>query len=257
MPSTYVYCIVQSTRPPRTARVPPGLPGTGRIRAIDVGTGLFAIVADAPAARYSEAAVNAGLSDLNWVSRVAVRHEAVVEHFIDAAAVLPMKLFTIFADDDRMQEHMRGERSRLLAMARRVAGHQEWGVRVLLDRAKRIAKATGGKRSRAGALTGSDYLSKKKAARDASAELASQRARNRRRSLRSPGRAARNCRGADRPPNCQRRVGRCCWTRPSSCRGRRRRRSAPPRAERARALAPQGYAVTLTGPWPPYTFVKD
>jgi hypothetical protein len=25
----------------------------------------------------------------------------------------------------------------------------------------------------------------------------------------------------------------------------------------ARRLAPVGYAVNLTGPWPPYTFVKD
>jgi hypothetical protein len=28
-------------------------------------------------------------------------------------------------------------------------------------------------------------------------------------------------------------------------------------AKEARALAPHGYAVTLTGPWPPYTFVQD
>ena len=28
-------------------------------------------------------------------------------------------------------------------------------------------------------------------------------------------------------------------------------------AREARALAPQGYSVAVTGPWPPYTFVKD
>jgi hypothetical protein len=28
-------------------------------------------------------------------------------------------------------------------------------------------------------------------------------------------------------------------------------------ARRALALAPRGYAVTLSGPWPPYTFVQD
>ena len=28
-------------------------------------------------------------------------------------------------------------------------------------------------------------------------------------------------------------------------------------ARRAAALAPSGYSVVLTGPWPPYTFVRD
>jgi hypothetical protein len=28
-------------------------------------------------------------------------------------------------------------------------------------------------------------------------------------------------------------------------------------AREARSLAPQGYGLTLTGPWPPYSFVQD
>ena len=256
MPSTYVYCIVKSARPPRIARVPPGLPGTGRVRAVEIGPGLFAIVADAPQARYNEAAVNAGLSDLNWVSRVAVRHEAVVEHFIEAAAVLPMKLFTLFADDERMREHMRGERSRLLAMAKRVGGHHEWGVRVLLDRAKRIAQASGGARKSATALTGKDYLSRKKAARDASIELASQahdtvddlyeRLGKRAKLSRRRSAAELPAQGGSLLLDAAFLVAR---TKTAAFRAAA--------AERARALTPQGYAVTLTGPGPPYTFVKD
>jgi hypothetical protein len=256
MPSTYVYCIVKSTRPPRTARVPPGLPGTRGVRAVEVGAGLFAIVADAPEARYSEAAVNARLSDLNWVSKVAVGHEAVVEHFIDAAAVLPMKLFTMFADDDRMRAHISSERSRLLAMAKRVGGHHEWGVRVLLDGTKRIARTAGTTKRRTAALTGSDYLSRKKAARDASIELASRahetvddlydRLARRAKLSRRRSAAELPAQGGSLLLDAAFLVSR---TRTSSFRAAV--------VERARALAPQGYAVTLTGPWPPYTFVKD
>ncbi len=29
------------------------------------------------------------------------------------------------------------------------------------------------------------------------------------------------------------------------------------RPERRRTLARQGYGLTMTGPWPPYTFVQD
>jgi hypothetical protein len=40
----------------------------------------------------------------------------------------------------------------------------------------------------------------------------------------------------------------------------RRRKSAGFRrtvAQRAQELAPQGYRVSITGPWPPYSFMQD
>src|SRR6185503_8411582 len=112
------------------------------VRLLDVEGGLFMAVADAPLSRYGEAAINRGLKDLDWVSRVAVAHEAVVESFIKETAVLPMKLFTIFTSDDRAMAHVRAERHRIAAVAKRVANHQEWGVRVVLDRARAAAAAS-------------------------------------------------------------------------------------------------------------------
>src|SRR5258706_6060813 len=106
---TYVYCVIAAARRPRLTRVPPGLPGMGPVRLLDVEGGLFVAVADAPLNRYSEAAINRGLTDLDWVSRAAVAHEAVVESFITETAVLPMKLFTIFTSDDRAMAHVRAD----------------------------------------------------------------------------------------------------------------------------------------------------
>ena len=83
---TYVYCVVAADRRPRLARVPAGLPGAGPVRLLDVGQDLFIAVADLPLARYSEAAINRGLANLDWISRVAVAHEAAVESFIASAA---------------------------------------------------------------------------------------------------------------------------------------------------------------------------
>src|SRR5262249_57760618 len=81
-----------------------------------------------------EAGTKAGLADLDWVSRAAVANEAVVEAFSGANAVLPMKLFTIFMSDERVLAHVRRDRQRIAAMVKRVANHQEWGVRVIFDR---------------------------------------------------------------------------------------------------------------------------
>jgi hypothetical protein len=235
--------------------------GTPRLLAID--RGLAAVVADAPLDRYGEEAINRGLANLDWVSKAAVAHEAVVEHFVDADAVLPMKLFTIFTSDERALRHLSGERSRLTATVKRVAKHQEWGVRVLLDRAAAMADAerrTDGKRRSAGsdskASSGLAYLSRKKAHRDASAELAT-KARDTVAALydrlAAKARLARRRSAREMPAQGGSLLLDAAFLVPRS-RSQSFRALA---AREARALAPQGYAVTLTGPWPPYTFVQD
>src|SRR3954451_21141054 len=167
---TYLYCVVGNPTRPRLPRKAAGLPGLGPVRLLDVERGLYLAVADAPRDRYSEDAINRGLSDLDWVSRAAVAHEAVVESFIDATAVLPMKLFTLFTSDDRALAHVRGERARIAAAAKRVANQQEWGVRVVLDRARGAgpaAPARDASRRGNGTPSGVAYLTRKKAQRDA------------------------------------------------------------------------------------------
>src|SRR5712692_3448755 len=167
--ATYAYCVVANATRPRPKRKVARLPGMGPVRLLDVDRGLYLAVADAPLDRYGEAAINRGLGDLDWVSRAAIAHEAVVESFIGETAVLPMKLFTIFTSDDRAIAHVRAERQRIAAAVKRVANHQEWGVRVVLDRT-RAAAAAPKKRMSASARTGVDYLTRKKAQRDAAVE---------------------------------------------------------------------------------------
>src|SRR5262245_2202662 len=169
--ATYVYCVVAAPRAPKLTRAAAGLPGSGPLRLLDLGRGLYLVAADVPLARYGEAAIHRGLSDLEWVSKAAVAHEAVVESFIDAPAVLPMKLLTIFNSDERAVEHVRADRARIDALVKRVANHHEWGVRVALDRARAVRAAAPARPIKA-ATSGLAYLTRKKAQRDASLELA-------------------------------------------------------------------------------------
>jgi Gas vesicle synthesis protein GvpL/GvpF len=260
MSATYVYCVVASARPPRLDAAPKGLPGTSRPRLLEIDRGLVAIIASAPLSRYSEAAINRGLANLDWVSAAAMAHEALVEHFVDADAVLPMKLFTMFTSDERALAHLRAQRSRLVSAVKRVAKHQEWGVRVLLDRAIAIADAEKRvdrrRRPTASTPTGAAYLSRKKAHRDASAELAT-RARETVAALydrlASSARLARRRSAREMPAQGGSLLLDAAFLVAKS-RSRAFRSLA---AREARALAPQGYAVDLTGPWPPYTFVQD
>jgi hypothetical protein len=251
---TYVYCVVAADRRPRLTRVPAGLPGAGPVRLLDVEKGLFLAVADLPLDRYSEPSINSGLADLDWVSRVAVAHEAVVESFITATAVLPMKLFTIFTADDRALGHVRAQRPRVAALVKRVANQQEWGIRVVLDRTLRPVLRKKTAPARAGA--GASYLAQKKALRDTSRELAS-RARETVAGLfdrlaAKSGDAKRRA-ASELPVQGGPLLLDAAFLVP-------RARSAAFKALAAReskALARQGYGLTVSGPWPPYTFVKD
>lgn len=251
----YVYCVIASPRLPRRVRVSRGLPGTGGVRLLDADRGLYLAVADAPLSQYGETAINLGLSNLEWVSRAAVAHERVVESFNGSGAVLPMKLFTVFRSDARALDHIRSQRKRLAALAKRVAGHDEWSVRVVLDRS-RSERTRRRRETSSRDRSGVGYLARKKARRDAAAELAA-RARETVASLYDRlavrARLARR-RGASELPaeggplllDAAFLVPRA---RVSSFRGLV--------AREARSMSRRGYGVTLTGPWPPYSFVQD
>jgi len=256
---TYVYCVIASRRRPRVPARLRGLPGVGPVRLLDVERGLYLAVADAPLSRYGEAAINRGLGDLEWVSRSAVAHEAVIESFVGETAVLPMKLFTIFTSDARALGHITAQRSRIGFLVRRVANHQEWGVRLMLDRAaaeRASARAARGPRRAASSSPGAAYLTRKKAERDAGVELAS-RARNTVADLydrlEAKSKLAKRRAATELPVKggpllldaafLVARAGAASFKAFT--------------AREARALSQHGYRLTVTGPWPPYTFVQD
>jgi hypothetical protein len=253
---TYVYCLIAADRRPAARRRFPRLPGMGPVRLLDVGRDLWLVVADAPLDRYGEETINRKLSDLDWVSRAAVVHEAVVESFIDQRAVLPMKLFTIFTSDDRALDQVRGDRRRFDAMVKRVANHIEWGVRVTLMRAG--AKSVGLRRPGLpkAARTGVSYLSRKKAQRDAALELA-EHARETVAELydRLAARStlARRRMASELPAQGGPLLLDGAFLVPRS-RGTAFRALV---TREARRLGRVGYQITMSGPWPPYTFVKD
>jgi hypothetical protein len=247
---TYVYCLVASARRPALARVPRGLRGLGRPRVLEASRGRWLVVADAPLDLFAGEAISGRLGDLDWVSRAAVAHEAVVEAFSAARAVLPMKLFTIFTSDARAVDHVRRAASATERLIARVAGQQEWGVRVLVDPRR---AATVPARPAAG---GAGYLMQKKAQRDARADAARRRAGLAGELFDRCVAAARDARR--REPDDVKAGGGSLLLEAAFLvpRGRAARFRALV-ARGARELAAEGLRVVLTGPWPPYSFVKD
>jgi hypothetical protein len=252
--ATYVYCLVLADRRPSLARRPRGLPRTGRLRLLDVDRSLWLVVADAPLDRYGADVINRRLSDLDWVSSLAVEHEAVIESFLGATALLPMKLFTLFSNDDRAVAQIIEERRRIDAVLRRVSGRVEWGVRVVLDAGK--ALAANAKAKPRAAPTGKSYLTHKKARRDAASELAN---RARAEVVELFDRLSEEAASARRRPARELPVqGGPLLLDAAFLVSRAKSSSFRALADRrGRSLARGGYRVTVSGPWPPYSFIQD
>lgn len=247
--ATYLYCVVRSARQPSVARVPTGLPGGVRPRVVAAGRSLWLVVSQVPLERYGPERLETALRDFEWVADVAVAHEAVVEHFarLRNTAVVPMKLFTMFTTEDRAAVEMEGRRQEIDGVLKRIAGCEEWGVRVTRGAQQVGPVAVPEVRS------GTAFLAARKRSRDsarAAVEKAaaaaasvfdglSPLAKDARRRDESPAGAV--------PPLLD-----AAFLVPAAKRARFR--VAARRA--AKVCADAGARMTLTGPWPAYNFVQ-
>jgi hypothetical protein len=250
--ATYVYCVVEGPRPDSIADAPPGLSATDAPRLLDAGERLWVVVADAPLAEYGSEAIERGLRDLEWVSRCAVAHESVVEHFLGDGALVPMKLFTLFSSDERCLADVRSRRAHVQAILAGLRGRHEWGIRVFHDR----ERALGALRERAvetSPSSGTAFLLRKKEERDTVERV---RADGRRRAEEIHDELAARAERTRRFPVGEGR-GRLVLdaaflvptAQTEAFQGAARRCTA--------ALAPEGFDVVLSGPWPAYNFAED
>lgn len=251
--ATYLYCLVRTPGTLPVESAPPGLPGLSAPRALALGDGLWLAAADAPLPEYGAESIQANLQDLDWVSSRAMAHEAMVEHFGKTGTVIPMKLFTLFAGDDRALEHIRSERGRLDRVLERIAGCQEWGVLVRFDESKAKELAAEESRSAAGPQSaGTAFLLRKKAEQEASRTMRD-RLRGEMDEVFSDleGRAAEARRREPVSPS------------PLLLDGAFLVRSAQAASFEktvdrwAKLLSERACEVTLTGPWPPYNFIGE
>ncbi len=258
--AVYVYCLVAAARRPSTLRLPPGLSGGTRPVLTAAGDGLFIVTSDVPLDLYGPHVLERRLRNLDWVAETAVAHENLVERLarVKHVTVVPMKMFTMFSSIDKALEDIGARRTSIDAAVARVAGCEEWGLRITRSDGRgaqgeeRGAKGDGrGAKGKPG--SGAAFLIARKAARDeaqisrarshAAAEAAfddlERLARDvrRRRSEREPG---------SNPP-----VLEAAFLVAS---GRRERFNAVARRH-ARACASDGAELVVTGPWPAYNFV--
>jgi hypothetical protein len=200
------------------------------------------------------------LQQLDWVAPRALAHEAVVEHFLAAPAVLPMQLFTMFTGDERAVEHVVRDRRRIAGILKRIEGQVEWGLRLTLDldankpAGARKDAARSRRSSRNASEGGAAYLARKRDQLDwARTRLKKGRSEANRmyRAVSREATAARRRTATERAAPGSRLLLDAAFLVPA-------RRATAFRAavgRHARALKGAGLTVSLTGPWPAYNFI--
>lgn len=249
--ATYLYCIVHSDDAPVTAKAPRGLPGATRLTLAPVASSFWVVTAGVPLKSYGSVLLEASLRDVQWVTDRAVAHESVVEFFArqSGATVIPMKLFTMFSSEKRAISETRSRLRDIESVVTRIAGCEEWGVRITYQPSAEPAAL--GRQPKP--PSGTAFLKAKKAARDSverSKSIAIEEAEHAYTTLAAIARDARRRQdiptGATSPPLLD-----AAFLVPAT--GRTRFKAA---VKKLAAACIEGTEVTLTGPWPSYNFIQ-
>jgi hypothetical protein len=127
---------------------------------------LDAVVSSVDAARFSEEALRRSLEDLLWLEKTARAHHAVVASAALSGPVAPVRLATVYLDDENVRVLLRERAAAFRGALDRIRGRTEWGVKafaVAADDAGEPPETTDS------ATPGTSYLMRRKAERDRAA----------------------------------------------------------------------------------------
>ncbi len=255
--STYVYCVIVGPRAPNLVGVPDGLWGTGRPRLVDAADGYRLLVTSAPRALYGAAVIDERLGDLDWVGERATEHEMVVEYATSLGTVLPMKLFTLFSNDDRAKNHVRKLKRSLDRVVDRIAGCDEWGLRVLCDPARAASAANAAEtlsNDSADSVSGTSFLRRKKAFDDERRRAVARRAAT---VDELYERVAKHARDAHRRAVPSELGAGIALDSVFLVPRESVKKLKATVAAWARSVVDDGFEVNLSGPWPVYSFIEE
>jgi hypothetical protein len=225
--------------------------------------GIGAVFSEAELGEFCGESADAHLQDLAWLGPRVCRHEAVVEEISDRVPVLPARFATLFTSLDSLQRFVVEHRDAVAAFFSELGDREEWAVKGMLDRPQALAGpgAPGQPAADArapAASPGARYFEEKRIkvqwerdfnfrlkefCRRAAAALAEHAGSFRERKALAPVEAGS---GAEAVLNWAFLVAPAALDEFRGCLARFNESEAFP-----------GLALTLTGPWPPYSFVPD
>jgi hypothetical protein len=131
----WAYCVTRASDPPAMN----GVHGSPVERVEEDGLAL--LVSRVPLAEFGEDALRRNLNDLDWLERVARDHETVLERALEDGTIVPLRICTIFTDEQGAVHMLTEQRSAFHTALDALDGRQEWGVKLTVDPAALEAAA--------------------------------------------------------------------------------------------------------------------
>jgi len=126
--NTVVYLYGITKCPPTKAPQVRGVDDVARIEPI-ICNDLVCWISRVSASEFAEnLASNA--ENLDWLAGASVRHQRAVSAIAAGNDILPARLGTVFLNEKSLVNDIQGRRDRLQSELQRIAGSEEWGIRV-------------------------------------------------------------------------------------------------------------------------------
>lgn len=136
MNAIYCFCFAPACLPSHLAFDACGWEDPVEIRRV---AGLRVILSRVPLERFAGPEAEQRLADLDWLVPRAQAHDRVIARAMDSVSVLPLSFGTLFSSLEALALEVADRRRTLLDFFDRMAGREEWAVKVLLDREQAIA----------------------------------------------------------------------------------------------------------------------
>jgi len=109
-----------------------GHPGAERVEAVTENE-LIAFFMRVDAEEYSQESIDARSKDVEWLGAIGYRHQETMAALARADTIIPLRAFTLFGSDSALREKLRDEHAAFTKILDRLAGKQEWTLRVELE----------------------------------------------------------------------------------------------------------------------------
>lgn len=129
----YVYCVV-NTNVSELRGAGAGVADGHPVCLVTEGE-LAAVVSQVPLPEFDEEMLHENLNDHGWLERTARAHHRVLDEVGAETTVIPMRLCTIYRSEDSVRQLLIDERTLFTAALARLTGKTEWGVKVSVETA--------------------------------------------------------------------------------------------------------------------------
>lgn len=124
----YVYAVTRDAATPDAE----GVDGTTRFGTTTVDD-VHAVFTPVSASEFSQQVIDSRAGDLEWLGAIGYRHQDVMADLLKKTTIVPLRAFTLFSSEEALRAYLAEHRELLAKTLERLAGKQEWTLRIELE----------------------------------------------------------------------------------------------------------------------------